>query len=157
MTGLPWVICVTKLIPVLRRIGERTLLDIHTPLGISEDDAFCPDVVLLRPRSETVAEDLPRASEALLVIEVADTTLAFDQFVKMPRYAAAGAPELWIVDLEESQIWVLRKPLDGNYREVFGVQSGDVLKVPGMPDVEIPVADLLTQFSTGASRFSSSN
>ena len=136
--------CVRKLIAVFRRVGERALLDAHTPLGISEDNDFYPDVVLLRPRSDTYAESIPRASDTLLVIEVADTTLRFDRSIKKPRYAAAGAPELWIMDLEGSRVWVHRKPLEGDYGEVFEARAGDVLRIPGMPDVEIRVSDLVS-------------
>ena len=87
---------------------------------------------------------IPRASNALLVIEVSETTLRFDRFIKMPLYASAGAPELWIVDLEGSRVWVHRKPLEGDYGEVYEARPGDVLKVPGMPDVEIEVAELVS-------------
>jgi len=78
------------------------------------------------------------------MIEVADTALRFDRSIKKPRYAAAGAPELWIVDLEGSRVWVHRKPLEGDYGEVFEARPGDVLKVPGMPDVEIQISELLS-------------
>jgi Uma2 family endonuclease len=135
--------CVRTLVQIFERFGKRALLDAHTPLGISEESDFFPDVALLRPRSDTDAESIPRASDTLLVIEVADTTLRFDRFIKMPRYAAAGAAELWIVDLEGSRVWVHRKPLEGDYGEVFEARPGDVLKVPGM-DVEIEVAELVS-------------
>lgn len=52
--------------------------------------------------------------------------------------------ELWIVDLESSRVWVHRKPLEGDYGEVYEARPGDVLKVPGMPDVEIEVAELVS-------------
>ena len=136
--------CVRKLMRLLRGVDDRALLDVQNPLAISEENDFYPDVVLLRPRSDDYAGGIPNASDALLVIEVADTTLRFDRSIKKPRYAAAGAPELWIVDLEGSRIWVHRKPLEGDYGEVFEVRPGEVLKVPGMPDVEIQVAELLS-------------
>ena len=77
------------------------------------------------------------------MVEVADTTLEFDRTVKLPRYAAAGAPELWIVDLKAARIWVHRKLLEGDYGEVFEAHPGDVLQVPDMPDVKIKVEDIL--------------
>ncbi|HJS72649.1 MAG TPA: Uma2 family endonuclease [Vicinamibacteria bacterium] len=135
--------CVRKLIRLLRSVGDRALLDVQNPLGVSDDNDFYPDVVLLRPRSDDYAGGIPPASDTILVVEVSDTTLQFDRSIKKPRYAAAGAPELWIVDLEGSRVWVHRKPLEGDYGEVFEARSGDVLKVPGMPDVEIPVVDLV--------------
>ena len=83
--------CVRKLIQVFQRAGKRGLLDARTPLGISEDSDFYPDVALLKRRSDADAESIPRASNALLVIEVSETTLRFDRFIKMPLYASAGA------------------------------------------------------------------
>ena len=136
--------CVRILIEAFHRIGERALLDVQNPLSISDDNEFYPDVVLLRRREDRYAAAPPRASEALLVVEVSDTTLQFDRSIKKPRYAAAGAPELWIVDLEGSRVWVHRKPLEGDYGEVFEARPGDTLKVPGMPDVEIQVSELVS-------------
>jgi Uma2 family endonuclease len=136
--------CVRKLIEHLHPVHGRALLEVQNPLGISRENDFYPDIVLLKPRPDKYASAIPRASDTLLVIEVADTTLQFDRTVKKPRYAAAGAPELWIVDLEGSRVWVHRKPLEGDYGEVFEARSGDVLSVPGVPDVEIPVANLVS-------------
>jgi Uma2 family endonuclease len=136
--------CLRRLIQLLRGVGDRALLDAQNPLGISEENDFHPDIVLLRPRADDYADEAPGARDALLVIEVADTTLRFDRSIKKPRYAAAGSPELWIVDLEGSRVWVHRKPLEGDYGEVFEARPGDVLKVPGMPDVEIQISELLS-------------
>jgi Uma2 family endonuclease len=134
--------CVRKLIRRLRVVGERAFLEVQNPLAISDDNEFYPDIVLLRPRADEYAEGIPHASDAVLVIEVADTTLRFDRSIKKPRYAAGGTPELWIVDLEGSRVWVHRKPLEGDYGEVFEARPGDVLSVPGMPDLEIEVSEL---------------
>jgi len=136
--------CVRKLIEIFQQVGNRALMDVQNPLGISEDDDFYPDVVLLKPRADKYAGGIPGASDTLLVIEVADTTLRFDRSIKKPRYAAAGAAELWIVDLQGLRVWVHRKPLEGDYGEVFEARPGDVLNVPGVPDVEVPVADLVS-------------
>ncbi len=136
--------CVRKLNSLLRGVGDRASVDVQSPLGISEDNDFYPDVALLKPRADNYVAQIPVVADALLVIGVADTTLRFDRSVKKARYAAAGAPELWIVDLEGSRVWVHRKPLEGDYGEVFEARPGDVLKVPGMPDVEIPVAALVS-------------
>jgi Uma2 family endonuclease len=136
--------CVRKLIRFLQGVGDRALLDVQNPLGISDENDFYPDIVLLKPRPDVYSGGLPGASDALLVIEVADTTLRFDRSIKKPRYAAAGVPEYWIVDLEGSRVWVHRKPLEGDYGEVVEARPGEVLTPPGMPDLEIPVADLVS-------------
>jgi Uma2 family endonuclease len=136
--------CVRTLNELLRPVGKRAHVDVQNPLGISEDNDYYPDVVLLKRRVDKYAGKIPDASDALLVIEVADTTLQFDRMIKKPRYAAAGVPELWIVDLEGSRVWVYGKPSEKDYDEVFEFRPGDVLKVPEMPDVEIPVSELLS-------------
>jgi Uma2 family endonuclease len=53
---------------------------------------------------------------AMLLVEVADTTLAYDRDVKRPLYARAGIPEVWILDLEARHIEVHREPDDDVYR-----------------------------------------
>ena len=60
----------------------------------------------------------------LLIVEVADTTLAYDRNVKLPLYAAAGIPEVWIVDLERRRALIYRQPAGGTYRDVAVVEQG---------------------------------
>jgi Uma2 family endonuclease len=135
--------CVRYLIEAFQQIGKRAHVDVQNPLILSEGSEFYPDVVLLKRRDDRYRASTPRASDTILVVEVSDTTLEYDRTIKRPRYAAAGVPELWIVDLEGSRVWVHRKRLEGDYGEVFEARTGDVLKVPGMPDVEISVAELV--------------
>jgi Uma2 family endonuclease len=136
--------CVRKLNFLLRGVGSRALVDVQSPLGVSEDSDFYPDVVLLKPRADHYANAIPHVVDTLLVIEVADTTLRFDRSIKKHRYAAAGVPEYWIVDLEGSRVWVHRKPLEGDYGEIMEARPGEILTPPGMPDVQIAVADLVS-------------
>lgn len=77
------------------------------------------------------------------MVEVADTTLEYDRTVKLPRYAAAGLREVWIVDLPAKRIWVHRTPLEGDYGEVFEAGAGNVLTISAIPDFEDRVDDVL--------------
>jgi Uma2 family endonuclease len=52
----------------------------------------------------------------LLVVEVADATLATDRGVKMPLYARAGIPEAWLIDLQHALVLVHRDPAADGYR-----------------------------------------
>ena len=63
-----------------------------------------PDLVLLRRREGRAGTPIPE--ETLLVVEVADTSLAYDRQRKLPLYAAAGIPEAWLVDLTEDRLEV---------------------------------------------------
>lgn len=77
--------CVRKLNYLFRGVGDRALLDVQNLLGISEDNDFYPDVVLLKPRANLYASGIPTAGDTVLVIEVADTTIKLDRFIKKPH------------------------------------------------------------------------
>jgi Uma2 family endonuclease len=47
----------------------------------------------------------------LLVIEVADTSLAYDLGTKAPLYAWHGIPEAWVIDAATQRTWVFRQPI----------------------------------------------
>jgi hypothetical protein len=82
-------------------------------------------------------------SQTLLVIEVADATLAFDREVKGPLYAEAGIPEYWIVNLVEDVLEVYRDPRDGLYQSRAVLSREERIAPRAFPDLEMPVNDLL--------------
>ena len=55
--------------------------------------------MLLRPRADLYAGGHPTATGVLLLVEVADSSLAYDRGRKLALYARHGVPEVWIVDL----------------------------------------------------------
>lgn len=69
-----------------------------------------PDISIVRGTNADYKDRHPLASEAVLLIEVADSSLAFDRLLKSRVYAMAGVPEYWIVNMVERQIEVYRNP-----------------------------------------------
>ena len=136
--------CVRKLNELFHEILGQAHIDVQNPLGVSHEDDIYPDIVLLRRREDGYAGSIPEAKDALLVVEVADTTLEYDRTVKLPRYAAAGVHEVWIVDLKGKRILAHRKPLEEEYGQVFEARGGDVLTVSAIPGFEVKVNDILT-------------
>ncbi len=65
--------------------------------------------MLFRPRAGFYASDLPGPDDVLLIVEVSDTTLCYDRDVKLPLYARAGIPGIWIVDVRRGRITVYRE------------------------------------------------
>jgi Uma2 family endonuclease len=53
-----------------------------------------------------------------LVIEVSETTLAYDKEIKLPIYASAGIPEYWIVNLDKQLIEIHKLPADDVYKSI---------------------------------------
>jgi Uma2 family endonuclease len=85
---------------------------------------------------------LAEASEVLLVIEVADSSREYDRATKLPRYAAAGIPEGWLIDLGAEAIERHTEPRDGYYRFAALAMRGDTLASTILPALAIP-ADIV--------------
>jgi hypothetical protein len=81
------------------QVGEQAIVDVQNPLRLDQWSEPQPDLALLRPRADDYYQRLPEAVDCLLVIEVADTTLAHDRETKLPLYGAAGVAEAWLIDL----------------------------------------------------------
>ncbi|MDQ3928516.1 MAG: Uma2 family endonuclease, partial [Chloroflexota bacterium] len=85
----------------------------------------------------------PGPEDVLLAIEVSDTTLSWDRRVKVPLYAQAGIPEVWIVNLQQERIEVHSQPEGGAYKTVRRLKRGQSVVVPGFPEAKIKVEDVL--------------
>lgn len=140
----PHIVCINRLNTLFSRcLVEHNIDDVvvsvQNPVRIDAHNEPEPDVVL-----STNLEGAPRPDNVLLLIEVSDTTLAYDRDVKRPLYARAGIPEVWILDLEAEQIEVHRAPDDDVYR---------TRHLPGLDDTvaperptsigDLPVRDIL--------------
>src|SRR5262249_10512358 len=99
-------------------LAGRAFISVQNSLRLSRYSEPEPDLVLLRPPATGARVDVPTAQDVLLLVEVADTSLAYDRRTKLPMYARAGIPEVWIVDLEHERVEVCREPSDEGYRHM---------------------------------------
>ena len=115
-----------------KRFMIRVQMPIRIPATQSEPE---PDLVWVRrPPSR---EKPPEPDRVALLIEVAESSLAYDRTVKLPNYAIAGIHDFWIVNLIDEQIEVYRKPIGGTYQEQ-SVYRGDT----GVHPLTLPTATL---------------
>ena len=108
-----------------------------------------PDVAVIRgPRSQFSART-PHAKETAFVVEVAESSYAYDRGVKWRAYAAARIPSYWIVNLNKSQIEAYRDPAGRGptalYREsaMFGLEAEIPVVIDGREVGRLVVRDLL--------------
>jgi len=123
-------------------VGDRAIIDVQNPVVLGEQDVPQPDVVLLRPRADAYKRH-PGARDTLLVIEVADSSLAYDRDVKVPLYARVGVPEVWVVDVSADRIEVYRQPVAGEYAERRVATRGGALSPSLLPDLTIAANEIL--------------
>ena len=102
-----------------------------------------PDLVLLRRYEGRTGTPVPE--EALLVVEVADTSLDYDREWKLPLYAAAGIPEAWLVDLTEDRVEVHSAPESGGtgYGTVSRYARGEKVASATVPGLTFDAAEAL--------------
>ncbi|MBI3976738.1 MAG: Uma2 family endonuclease [Chloroflexi bacterium] len=125
------------------RVGNAAQVRIQGPVRLSEESEVQPDVVLLRPHADFYAADHPTAADVLLVVEVGETSAAFDRRVKLPLYARSGVPEVWLVEPTRRLITAYRDPSPTGYRTIQRARPGDHLTPALLPGLQIAVADLL--------------
>lgn len=109
-----------------------------------------PDVAVCRgPRRPTYTHRAPRPEDIVFLVEVSQSTYRYDRKVKLPRYAKAGIPMLWIVKLESRTIEVFSNPRGKSYasRKVFAEGEAVRLKAgepPNLTEASIPVIEVLS-------------
>ncbi|WP_169577908.1 Uma2 family endonuclease [Salisaeta longa] len=117
-------------------------ISVQNPVRLTPHSEPEPDLVLLRP--DAPQDRTPIPDDVLLLIEVADTSADFDRTEKRPRYAAAGIPEYWLVDLAAETVEVARGPEAGRYTTITRATRGDTLAVEALPTLEaLPVQEIL--------------
>ncbi len=100
-------------------------------------------MAVLRPRADYYAEAHPGPEDVFLLIEVAETSLAYDRDVKVPLYALAGISEVWLVDLSERRVTRYRSPSAGGHADARTFSGNERLSPAAFPDVEIGVEEIL--------------
>ena len=125
------------------RVGERAIVRIQ---GATRLDLYTepqPDVLLLRPRDDFYASAHPGPPDVLLLVEVADSSLAYDRDVKAYVYARSGVPEYWLLDVNDRVLIRHRSPEGGTYRDVERLDSRARLSPVLLPDCAIEIAELI--------------
>ncbi len=120
---------------------ERWAIGAQTPVRLTDDEPE-PDLWLARGSLRQYRRRHPTASDLTLVIEIAESSLAFDRDIKLPRYAKAGVANVWIVALGTSSVHAFAEPTGTSYRFTREVMAGDTLLVPET-ETTIEVATLL--------------
>ncbi|MCB1824624.1 MAG: Uma2 family endonuclease [Candidatus Competibacteraceae bacterium] len=126
----------------VRAIGDRAIVWIQNPVALDQCSEPEPDVALLRPRADFYKTRHPQASDVLLIIEVADSSLRYDREVKLPLYARHGIAEVWIVDLVLNVVDVHRQPQADRYRESLRLSPPIRLAPLAFPDLDLDLRDL---------------
>lgn len=135
--------CVNRLVRLISRLLEDLLVASQNPVRLSDRSEPEPDVAVLRYREDDYSSAHPTPSDVLLLIEVANTSLALDRDLKAPLYAAAGIPELWIVDLTGEAVELYQDPDPAGYRRYRRHVRGETVLSGTLAALSMTVDEIL--------------
>ncbi|HJU56010.1 MAG TPA: Uma2 family endonuclease [Pyrinomonadaceae bacterium] len=127
----------------LRLLGERVIVRNQNPIKLNDHSEPEPDLVLAAPEQYEYAFKHPRPKDIYLVLEMADTTLAYDRQSKGPSYAKAGIVQYLILNLNEMEIEDYREPSADGYRSKQTYTRGQRFDLVCFPGLTVGVNDLL--------------
>jgi len=124
-------------------VGPRAVIRVQLPFNAGAHSVPEPDVALVPGADFDYAQAHP--TTALLIVEVADSSVVQNRLTKAAIYAAADVPEYWLVNLRDDCVEVFRapEPEARRYRSSRLAQRGDALDLVALPDARVAVGDLL--------------
>jgi Uma2 family endonuclease len=124
-------------------LGGRAVVHVQNPAIVDRRSEPQPDLMLLEPRDDFYRSAHPTPEDALLVVEVANTSLSHDRRRKLPLYARTGVAEVWIVNRRADAVDVLLDPSPEGYRQALRRGRGAHVAPSAFPDLRLGVDDIL--------------
>lgn len=123
-------------------VRGQALVRVQSPLRFNSVEAPHPDLTVLRLTDDHYRSRQAGPWDALLVVEVSDTSVIRDRDVKGPLYARAAIPEYWVVDVNRPVVVVHLAPVAGEYTDVREFAPGESWFSPALGR-EVGVDDAL--------------
>lgn len=136
--------CVGRLTRLFTKVFSDSLIVwVQNPIQISGYSEPEPDLALLKNRPDFYAENHPTPEDVYLIVEVADSSLAYDRGFKLPVYARSGIIEVWLVDLGNASVEAHSQPSTHGYKLIRKFWKGDALVLEAFPEVSFQVEDII--------------
>ncbi len=125
-------------------LGSSATLQSQDPIVIFEHSEPEPDIAILRNRPDDYLSAHPSASDILLLIEIADSSLKYDQEVKLPLYAEAGISDYWLFNLVDNYLECYSDPVQAQgkfgYRRKLIFLPNESVSLPSFPELFIDLS-----------------
>jgi Uma2 family endonuclease len=138
--------CNRKLLRELPRLlGNRATLQNQSPITLPNDGEPEPDFAIVRNRPDDYLSAHPSPGDVLLVIEISDSSLTYDQETKLEMYAEDGIQDYWIFNLLDRVLEMYSEPYQKSASE-FGYRLKRValpnerVKLPQFSELELDLS-----------------
>lgn len=131
-----------------RLLGDKAVIRGQDPITLLDNSEPEPDVVIARGKDEDYLAHHPYVEDILLVIEISDTTLDYDQTTKLELYAEAGIINYWIVNLQVRQLECYSQPYQDaqrkfNYLNKQIFLANHSVSIPGFEDTSLELSRVI--------------
>jgi Uma2 family endonuclease len=146
--GTPHTVCNTSLVYELTILLQRqAIVRGQEPITLPPNSEPEPDLVIAKNRSDRYLSNHPQPEDILLVVEIADSTLKYDQETKLPLYAESGISHYWIFNLVTYCLEIYTQPYQ-DLQGKFAYANKQILlpnssvNVPGFPDLSLDLSQV---------------
>jgi Uma2 family endonuclease len=130
---------------LVTRFGSKAIVQVQNPVRLSNLSEPQPDIVLLRRRDDFYAARHAQPTDTLALVEVAQSSLAYDRERKRKAYACSGITEYWIVNLNSDEIEIYRRPSSSDYEVQSRAARGESVAFEAFPDEPLSADDVLVR------------
>ncbi len=127
----------------IRRLPDAIRLIPETTFRLTPDTYLEPDFVFYD--KATTLKGL-NGQTALLVVEIADSSFAYDMGRKAALYATFGIRELWVIHAVRLETRIHREPSAEGYRAIVDVPGDQALSLGFAPELAVTLAALDREF-----------
>ncbi len=123
-------------------LTQNLIFFAKTSIHLDEFTQPLPDLAIMPRRADFYEGRWPSAKDVLLVAEIAEGSLRHDRDVKIPRYASAGIPEAWLVDLNSDTVTQYSEPSGSEYQSIHTFADGETLNPSQSTGLTMSVSDI---------------
>jgi len=118
-------------------VGDSAIVSPGSSVRMGDYSMPQPDLILLRPREDFYSARLPTPADILLLVEVSESSLSFDQGIKRALYARQGVAEYWVFDLPGRRVHVYRDPTVEGYGDASVHTLNEAVSPRALPAVQV--------------------
>ena len=122
-------------------LKDRAHVRFNGPITLLDSEPE-PDLAIVKTPKERYIDHHPHQEEIFWLIEVSQSTLAYDLNDKKKTYSRNNIEEYWVIDLNNSRLYVFRNPLGEDY-QIESIFTEGILMPLAFPDVNVSVNQLL--------------
>jgi Uma2 family endonuclease len=125
-------------------VGDSAIVSPGGSVKLGDYSVPQPDLMLLKPRDDFYSGQIPTAPDVLLLVEISDSSLAFDQGAKRALYARHGVAEYWVIDIQDKRVHIYFEPTVDGYARSIKCAPSDTVSPRALPAVQVTVQGFFT-------------